>query len=702
MLRGSMRRFWPGILAAAVIAFPAVALATPRLDVAHVQGRDAPWVVGWNEAVVQLDNADGGAWRGEVVVDSSYDRHSDSRGSVRVPVSLSAGESVRLLIPLHLRAGTFPNIVLRATGEGEVASATLTLTRGIEGVATIVEVQGKDARGAKLVDIPATSSFDDEKDEGGAAPPHPTYVPPTHGPPTHGPAVPTPVPPPGYPSLAVAQVSTVQIARESGDPILPDIAGGYSGAVLILVPSDILARLQGRTLDALEHWVLAGGTIAIAVTREEDLRTPALKMLIGGEARMTSAAGATAMTFGGADLTKGDISKEGDDGDYAAHGLGQVWLLRRDPWARTFDPKSPKSIYALWNQSRTRRTQVISLPAGTGLRWQDDDRVRKFLDPNHGFRPSLGIAAVLVVIYALLVGPVAFGRARKLGRPLAVLRATPLLALGLFVLLVGLGKIGKGFKGRARRLTVLEIAGGAQHGSATTFHAFYVADPNVVEVVAARPIDTVHAVEPFSEGDPIELDRGSIAVRAVRAHPWQTIVVAEEGARDVKGGIVLEGNGQKLTLINKSSWTLEHVVLHPETTAASPARSRYFAKVGPGETVVARDGVAVDRRVRPLPYHFVAGGGGGEPLIKNDDPSADAIDALDALVTAWSGASYPMGEPVPYALPIATALVRTTGGTTSGLSLEREAILVRVVGLGGGKGKGDIEPDPPKGKEQTL
>lgn len=697
MLLARMRRFLSAAVASIVLAVPVLAFATPRLDVTHVQGKDAPWVVGWNEAVVTLDNADGSAWRGEVLIDSSYDRHPDSRGSVHVPVSLSAGESVRLLVPFHLHAGTFPNVVLRASGEGEAASQALTLTRGIEGVATIVEIQGKEARGPKIIEVPASSSFDDEKD--GEAP---THKPPIHIPPKHGPSPPPIVPPSGYTSLAVAQVSTVQIARESGDPILPDIAGGWSGAVLVLAPSDILARLQGRALDALEHWVLAGGTIAIAVTREEDLRSAPLKLLIGAEARMTSGAGATAMTFSGGNLAKGEVSKEGDDGEFTGHGLGQVWLLRRDPWARTFDPKSPKSIYGLWHHSKARRAQTISLPAGTGLRWQDDDRVRKFLDPNHGFRPSLGIAAVLVVLYALLVGPAAFGRARKLGRPLSVLRATPLLALGLFVLLVGLGKVGKGFRGRARRLQVLELAGGATKGSATTFHAFYVADPNVVEVVAGRPIDTVHVVEPFSEGDPIELDRGSIAVRAVRAHPWQTIVIAEEGAREVQGGIVLEGNGQKLTLINKSSWTLEHVVLHPETTAAAPARSRYFAKVGPGEVAVARDGVAVDRRVRPLPYHFVAGGGGGEPLIKTDDPSGDAIDALDALVTAWAGSSFPAGEPVPYDQPVATALVRNTGGKSSGLTIEREAILLRVIGLGGGKGKGDLEQEPPKGKEQAL
>lgn len=681
--------------AAIAFALPAIALAAPRLSVTHVQGADAPWVVGWNEAVVTLDNADAPAWRGEVIVDSSYDRHADERGSLRVPVSLAAGESVRLMMPFHLHAGTFPNVVLRAPGEGEVASQALSLTRPIEGVATIVEIQGKDARGPKLVEVPASGSgaFDDEE---GSKPPTP---PPHHIPPMGGKAI--PMPPPVSPStsglaLATAQVTTVQFARESGDPILPDIAGGWSGAALVVAPSDILARMSGRAFDSLEHWVQSGGTIAIAVVRDEDLRSEPLKKLLGGEARVTSPSGAAEMSFAGAALARGDVTKDGSDGDFVAHGLGETWLLRRDPWAKTFDPKSPRSIYGLWTHATRHRANVLSLPAGTGIRWYDEDRVRKFLDPNHGFRPSLGIAAILVVAYALLVGPFAFSRARKTGKPLDVLRMTPVLALALFAVLVGLGKIGKGFKGRARRLSVVEVAGGSTLATTTTLHAFYVADPSIVDVVASRPIDTVHVVEPSVDGDPIELDRGAIAVRAVRAHPWQTIVVAEEGARNLPGGVVLEGNGPRLTLINNTPWTLEHVVLHPETTAVAPARSRYFASVPPGATVVARDGIAVDRRIRP----FGTLAGGGDALITPKDPAADAIDAVEALVTSWPGAS--SVSPIPFDVPMATAIVRTEGGTASGLKVEREAMLLRVIGLGGGKGKGSIEHDGPKGKEQSL
>lgn len=694
-----MRRFLHSSLAAAVVlAAPSLAWAAPRLAVAHVQGAEAPWVMGWNEAVVSLDNADLPAWRGEVVVDSSYDRHSDERASLRVPVSLAAGESVRLLLPFHLHAGTSPTVVLRAGAEGEVASQALALTRPIEGVATIVEIAGKEARGLKLVEVPAGggSAFDEEAGEKAPAPHH---MPPHTGPAPHmGPSKAMPPPSATGAALATAQVSTVQFARESGDPILPDVAGGWSGAALVVVPSDILARLSGRPLDALEHWVRSGGTIAIAVVRDEDLRAEPLKRLLGGEARVTSGSGASEMTFAGVALTRGNVTKDGDDGDWVASGLGQTWLLRRDPWAKTFDPRSPRSLYGLWEQANKTRSNVLSLPAGNGLRWYDEDRVRKFLDPNHGFRPSLGIAAVLVVAYALLVGPFAFARARKSGRPLDVLRITPVLALVLFAVLVGLGKIGKGFKGRARRLSVVEVAGGATQATATTMHAFYVADPSIIDVVAARPIDTVHVVDPTVDGDPIELDRGTVAVRAVRAHPWQTVVVAEEGARALSGGVVLEGNGLSLTLVNKTPWTLEHVVLHPETTAVAPARSRYFASVPAGGSVVARDGLAVDRRIRPF-GHLAT----GDSLVAPNTASGDAIDAVESLINSWPGAV--SISALPFDVPLATAVVQLPGGQASGLKVERDAMFLRVIGLGGGKGKGALEPDPssaPKGKEGQL
>jgi hypothetical protein len=193
-------------------------------------------------------------------------------------------------------------------------------------------------------------------------------------------------------------------------------------------------------------------------------------------------------------------------------------------------------------------------------------------------------------------------------------------------------------------------------------------------------------------------------VRGVRAHPWHTVVVAEEGAREVPGGIVLEGSGSRLTLINKTPWTLEHVILHPETTAVSPQKSRYFAKVLPGASVNLRDGIAVGRNVRPMQWEIQGSSKGAnlgpEPKDGNYD---EAFDALGALISSWQSTTAPGGsDPLPTSQPIATCIVRTSGGKESGISIEKEAILIRVIGLGGGKGKGELEKEEPKGKEGEL
>jgi len=100
-----------------LVAGPSAAEAKPNMDVAHVLGRDATWIVGWNEAVVTLENKDQPAWRGEVVVDPTYDHRSLDRPTVRVPVTLAAGESARLVLPFYLPAGSWPTVIMVEGGK---------------------------------------------------------------------------------------------------------------------------------------------------------------------------------------------------------------------------------------------------------------------------------------------------------------------------------------------------------------------------------------------------------------------------------------------------------------------------------------------------------------------------------------------------------------------------------------------------------
>jgi len=143
-------------LATALVLAPAIASARPNMDVQHVQGRDATWIVGWNEAVVTLENKDQPAWRGEIVVDPTYDHRSLDRPTVRVPVTLAAGESARIVLPFYLPAGSWPTVIMVEGGK-DAFNQALGLTHPIEGINSIVEVQGATAHGPRLIEVPSVS-----------------------------------------------------------------------------------------------------------------------------------------------------------------------------------------------------------------------------------------------------------------------------------------------------------------------------------------------------------------------------------------------------------------------------------------------------------------------------------------------------------------------------------------------------------------
>src|SRR3954469_2637124 len=109
--------FFTTALVAGLVAGPTIASARPNMDVQHVQGRDATWIVGWNEAVVTLENKDQPAWRGEIIVDPTYDHRSLDRPTVRVPVTLAAGESARIVLPFYLPAGSWPTVIMVEGGK---------------------------------------------------------------------------------------------------------------------------------------------------------------------------------------------------------------------------------------------------------------------------------------------------------------------------------------------------------------------------------------------------------------------------------------------------------------------------------------------------------------------------------------------------------------------------------------------------------
>src|SRR5262249_31642503 len=75
-------------------------------------------------------------------------------------------------------------------------------------------------------------------------------------------------------------IGSPRVDPASGDPILPDRAASYAPAAAVLVTSERLIRLGDRELEALAGYVIAGGTLALVITRLDDLRHPRLAALV--------------------------------------------------------------------------------------------------------------------------------------------------------------------------------------------------------------------------------------------------------------------------------------------------------------------------------------------------------------------------------------------------------------------------------------
>jgi hypothetical protein len=675
------------IVVAGVAAFASLAsasaIAAPRASVVSTMGVDAPWIVGWNEAAVTLDNTGLPAFSGTVSVRPRF--HYGARSGadlVSVDVTLAAGEGARVLLPFHLEPGVAVDVVVDdGSGSVDTKPVALGVTQPAESTALIVEIRSDGPRGDKLILKPEPSDEDPDGD-----------TPPTKGPKKK----PVATPPPTWTSANV-QVHSIAFAGETRDAILPDVAAAWRAASLVVVPSDELARIPDRARRALERWVRDGGTIAVHVEREEDLKTEPLTRLLSGTMRLTTPIDAEELKFSGDGLRREVLTRQGDDADVARFGLGEIWLLRRDPWAKRATDESKRAIFALWERSRDRKQDFLVGAAAIAIPWRDDRDALRSLDPNQTFKPALGVVAVLVAIYAILVGPVSFARARRRGRPLDVLRVGPLLAIVMFVVLVAIGRIGKGGGGRARRLEIVDIASGATSGGCARWEATLVDDPSRIRRRATEPIDVLRVVEPNDDAVPTAVERDGLSIKGVRARPWQTVVVEEIGAREVPGGITLEGNGGALALVNHTPWTLEHVVLHPD---GATVRSRYFRRVAPGARVESRDGLIVARR--PVPEGFEPGN--PSPMAENADPiSRDALESIGALVQAWSSISFPPLDPLPTSEPLATMIVFGVGGNVGGLKADRDVTYLRVVGAPPADAtKAKENPLRPKGKEVEL
>ncbi|MFI5302714.1 MAG: hypothetical protein ACHREM_31885, partial [Polyangiales bacterium] len=127
------------VISAASLALltSASASANPRAEAVSTLGRDAPWIVGWNEVAVTLDNTGLPAFSGTVSVRPRA-RYGPSGGRdlVAVEVTLAKDEGARVLLPFHLEPGVSVDVLVGETsGAGDATHVALGVTQPSESTA---------------------------------------------------------------------------------------------------------------------------------------------------------------------------------------------------------------------------------------------------------------------------------------------------------------------------------------------------------------------------------------------------------------------------------------------------------------------------------------------------------------------------------------------------------------------------------------
>ncbi|EYF02086.1 hypothetical protein [Chondromyces apiculatus] len=647
-------------------------------------GSSIPW--GWNQIVVRVQNNGAQPARGEVEV-TGHQYTSDEVFQASAPYTVGPSATVHVRVPV--RVPSYGSFDVRVMDErlGEVRSQSFN-SNGTPSVVLLDVVPASRLRAA-IHEMPVA----------------PLFLDPTSG--TRGPSSST--------SLMVSQAN---VDPATGDPLLPDRPALYASADAVLMRTDTLSRLHGAELDALAGFVLGGGTVALIVARPEDLRSQTLVSLVGGEVTGTtkspelkqaisptpsaSGMGGRALTFAphpkdevGVELRgwAGGNLRPSPYGNAATYGLGEVHLLAFDPSSGPAldDPWVHVRLVDLARRAYDRRSTVVFKPGSEPAR-SDVNKIRRELDPNESTRWSVLLSTLILCIYAVLAGPVNFTLARQKHKPLRALWHLPLYAAAAFGTIVGIGIAARGLDGRARHLTLVEAGAGMTQGAARRYRGFFASQSEGMTVRttdASSVVSTAVAAELSKQRDKLVVDRDGARLVNVAALPWQTVVIREDGFASLGEGIsVVPTPSGGATVVNRSGRTLRAAVL-----VLPGGKAFLFERIADGDRVASTAGrdlstfldgqtwlaaVTRGRTVGSLSVHNLE----APDLGKLIGPVAPGLsDAWQAMGTAASHAAdwFPDGVP--------TLIAQLDGGegrrSDTGLRLESDRLLVRIVGWGG-------------------
>ena len=649
------------------------------IDLEPTLGVGTPAVDGWMSTQVHIENRSSEVVRGTLSVEAEVAWARGSGGphnATDVPFSVAPRSHVALEVPVHGFPGMAPSLSVTARGvDGQVlAEAKTSELRTHDPLVFDLSSPSHVAPALRLLGVPLSNSR-----WGGLTSP-------------------------------MVSVSSARQDARTGQPVVPHTASGYAAATVVLATSAELALIGEEARAALSDWLLAGGALALVPERPEDLHAPYLEAWAGGPVYEQPAPdalrGQAIFTLpidpgGGAGarpsgLTELRIAPSTDArarlhsysggnlrptpwGAAASYGLGELHLLGFRPNSEPFvsDPWTHHKLADLTRHAWD-RDAAIALPyAESTLDESRLSQVRRELDPNQGTRWTIVVSALLLLAYAGLAGPLNFYLARRAGQPLRALLRLPMLSAVALALVVGLGMLGRGVSGRARRLTLVEAGAGMTRAAATRFRGLYASSARERTVQASARGNVLDvAGDAEQTGRRLVVDRDGARLSNLRGRPWEVVVVEEDGFIGLGGGVsLLRAADGSVSIKNRLGRDLIGVVLMP----GGSRRARFFIRIKDGEAVTESVG---------QPLSLIRSGSLGRSSL-NLDASAERLDSCSkGLSSAWAaieGATTRNIDFWPEDVPV--LLGQLDGGEgkliDSGFPLEADRTLLRIVGEGG-------------------
>jgi hypothetical protein len=707
---------------------------TVALTAGPIFGPDAAMGAGWLEIVARLENTSTAPQKGMVELSTATGFGSDNTFSARAPFNVPAGRTAIVRLPAHGAQSYMPAWLVTVKNEqgNELARTTLNVQGTIAPL--LVDVDQPARLNIALRGWPIPTPYNPALASGGyygaatAATTNLTVGAPSFDRTTGDPILPEHAA--GYASVTTVLIHSDALAKLEAaqlDALVGWVLGGGSLAVVVNRPED----LRGPTLSGLVGGMIVPGPVNSTMLSlpgavrgsgstpsfnpldnpppggndEDDPATPMrLTPAPGGGRRgspfvpITRSGGGRAwggigpttavreklVGFLGANLRPSDV------GASAFYGLGEVHLL-------AFDPTTAPQLEDPWVHARVvdmiarayERRSFVALPQGGSDRGYGHlDNVRRELDPNENFRPGLGISAILLVLYSIFVGPVLFSRSAKRGKLFAPLIWAPILSAATFGAIVVTGLASKGWRGRARHMSMVETAAGMTRGTVRRYRGFFASETRSLAVASTDrgSVLDVAATDygrKDSERAILRVDRNGATLEKLTSLPWQTVVVREDGTYDFKGGVtVTAAPDGSVDVVNKTGLLLRDVVVWVPRLGFN-----YFAEVKAGEKIHASDGRSVmaassratsssaGRTVHTLNAVSLGYGIGSSAKGEKWGQTWLALENAGGTAVDW----WPDNLPVVLAEAVGAEKARYD----SGLSLESDRIFLRVVGKGG-------------------